>query len=80
MEVTGFWSGIVTGIVLGAIGRLLIKGRQPIGWIWTILAGVGGALVGGWAAGELGWDGFSLFLLQAVAAALLVAFVAKVTS
>lgn len=79
MEVTGFWSALITGIVIGVLGRWLLKGRQPIGFLWTILAGIGGALAGSWVAGQFGWDGFSEFILQVVSAAILVAGVGKLT-
>jgi uncharacterized membrane protein YeaQ/YmgE (transglycosylase-associated protein family) len=79
MEVTGFWSALFTGIVIGVLGRVLLRGRQAIGFLWTILAGIGGALAGSWLAGQFGWDGFSEFILQVVAAAILVAGVGKLT-
>jgi len=37
---------IVLGIVAGYIGRLLMPGRDKMGFIATILLGVGGAVVG----------------------------------
>ena len=37
----------VSGLVIGALGRLLIPGRQPIGCLLTTLVGIGGSLLGG---------------------------------
>jgi uncharacterized membrane protein YeaQ/YmgE (transglycosylase-associated protein family) len=37
---------IVLGIVAGYIGRLLMPGRDKMGFIATIVLGVGGAVVG----------------------------------
>jgi len=37
---------IVLGIVAGYIGRLLMPGRDKMGFIATILLGLGGAVVG----------------------------------
>lgn len=37
---------IVVGLIVGLIGRLLVPGRDPMGWIATILLGIGGAIVG----------------------------------
>jgi uncharacterized membrane protein YeaQ/YmgE (transglycosylase-associated protein family) len=37
---------IVLGIVAGYIGRLLMPGRDEMGFIATIVLGVGGAIVG----------------------------------
>jgi uncharacterized membrane protein YeaQ/YmgE (transglycosylase-associated protein family) len=79
MELGGFWTTLITGIVLGALGRLVLRGSQPIGWLWTILAGIGGAFVGGWLAGLFGWEGWSLFILQVIAAAILVGVVGRIT-
>jgi uncharacterized membrane protein YeaQ/YmgE (transglycosylase-associated protein family) len=46
----------VFGLVAGAIARLIHPGRDPMNWIWTMLLGVGGAVVGGWLGGQLGFD------------------------
>ncbi|WP_437204957.1 GlsB/YeaQ/YmgE family stress response membrane protein [Planctomicrobium sp. SH664] len=40
-------SWIVFGLVVGVIGRLLVPGRQPMGWVKTILLGVVGSFAGG---------------------------------
>jgi len=37
----------VTGLVIGALARLILPGRQPIGVFATILSGFVGALIGG---------------------------------
>ena len=37
---------IVLGIVAGYIGRLLMPGRDKMGFIATVVVGVGGAIVG----------------------------------
>jgi uncharacterized membrane protein YeaQ/YmgE (transglycosylase-associated protein family) len=42
------WS--LFGLVAGAIARLLIPGRQPIGILLTIVLGIVGSLVGGFIA------------------------------
>ena len=39
-------SAIVLGIIAGYAARLLVPGRQDIGFIMTVLLGIGGALVG----------------------------------
>jgi uncharacterized membrane protein YeaQ/YmgE (transglycosylase-associated protein family) len=38
---------IVFGLIVGAIGRLLVPGRQPMGWVATLLLGVVGSFIGG---------------------------------
>ncbi|MEA2461633.1 MAG: hypothetical protein QOH90_1810 [Actinomycetota bacterium] len=42
---------IIVGIVIGVLARLLLPGRDPIGFVGTILVGIVGAVVGG-----LLWD------------------------
>ncbi|HVT30590.1 MAG TPA: GlsB/YeaQ/YmgE family stress response membrane protein [Lacipirellulaceae bacterium] len=39
---------IVFGLIVGAIARLLMPGRQPMGIILTILLGIAGSFFGGW--------------------------------
>jgi uncharacterized membrane protein YeaQ/YmgE (transglycosylase-associated protein family) len=40
-------SWLLFGLVAGAIARLVVRGRQPIGCLATIAVGVVGALLGG---------------------------------
>lgn len=44
---------IVTGLIVGAVARLLVPGRQPMGIILTILAGIVGALLGHWVGANV---------------------------
>ncbi|MFG2075526.1 GlsB/YeaQ/YmgE family stress response membrane protein [Nonomuraea maritima] len=46
MTIESILGAIVIGAVIGAIGRLLLPGRQAIGWILTIVVGIVAALVG----------------------------------
>src|SRR4026208_2193388 len=48
-------SWIVFGLVIGIIAKLLMPGRDPGGFIVTILLGVAGALLGGFLGRALGW-------------------------
>jgi len=41
---TGWIGTIVVGLVVGAIARFLMPGEQKMGWILTILLGIGGSL------------------------------------
>lgn len=38
---------IVLGLVVGLVARLIVPGRQPLGWIATAALGILGAYVGG---------------------------------
>lgn len=64
---------IVTGLVIGLLGRLLAPGRQRIGILLTIGVGIVGALIGAWVGAELNATSLLVVVvLQVLAAALLV--------
>jgi len=48
---------IIFGMIVGVIAKLLMPGRDPGGFIITILLGIAGALVGGFLARLVGWYG-----------------------
>ncbi|GAA2690203.1 MULTISPECIES: GlsB/YeaQ/YmgE family stress response membrane protein [Nonomuraea] len=54
MTIASILGAIVIGAVIGAIGRLLLPGRQAIGWILTIVVGIVAALIGTALAQVLG--------------------------
>lgn len=71
------FTAILAGIVLGALGRLLVPGRQAIGWILTFTLGLLGAFIGGFLAEGLDLDvWWQVLIVQAVVAAILVFVVA----
>ncbi len=37
----------VSGLIIGALGRLVIPGPNPIGCLATMFAGIGGSMLGG---------------------------------
>jgi uncharacterized membrane protein YeaQ/YmgE (transglycosylase-associated protein family) len=45
---------IIFGAIIGVLARIVLPGRQPYGWIVTVLLGVVGALIGYWLWGLLG--------------------------
>ncbi|MGW0660914.1 GlsB/YeaQ/YmgE family stress response membrane protein [Streptodolium elevatio] len=49
----GIIAWIILGLIVGVIAKFLLPGRDPGGFIITILIGIAGALLGGWAAAEL---------------------------
>ena len=49
----GIISWIIWGLFVGAIARLLLPGRQAIGFLWTIALGIAGAIIGGFLATEV---------------------------
>lgn len=46
---------LIIGLIVGALAKLVMPGRDPGGFIITILLGVAGAFVGGWIGHALGW-------------------------
>jgi uncharacterized membrane protein YeaQ/YmgE (transglycosylase-associated protein family) len=50
----GFLGWILFGLVVGVIAKLLMPGRDPGGFIITILLGIVGAVLGGWIGRALG--------------------------
>lgn len=54
MTVTGIISAIIVGLIIGALGRLVLPGRQAIPIWLTILIGIVAALIGTLIANALG--------------------------
>lgn len=63
---------VLTGLVVGALGRLAIPGPNPMSIGMTILVGVGGALLGGLVGRLLFGENGGGLLLAVAAAALIV--------
>lgn len=53
----GILSWILFGLVIGIIAKLLMPGRDPGGFIVTILLGIAGALLGGFIGRTMGFYG-----------------------
>ena len=66
---------IIVGLIVGALARLILPGKDPMGWIATIVLGIAGSFLGGFI-GSLIWKpasgsyfhpgGFFLSLLGAI--------------
>lgn len=54
----------VFGLVVGALARLLVPGRQPIGLVGTIALGIGGSFLGGFVANLI--QGYPILALHTV--------------
>ena len=63
---------IIFGLLVGAVAKLLMPGRDPGGIIVTMALGIAGALLGGFLGRALGWyseqdaAGFLMSLVGAV--------------
>jgi uncharacterized membrane protein YeaQ/YmgE (transglycosylase-associated protein family) len=53
----GILSWVLFGLVVGIIAKLLTPGRDPGGFIVTILLGIAGALLGGFIGRAMGFYG-----------------------
>jgi len=68
----GVLGWILFGLIVGAIAKLVMPGRDPGGIIITMALGIAGALIGGFLGRSLGWygpnesAGFLMSLLGAV--------------
>jgi uncharacterized membrane protein YeaQ/YmgE (transglycosylase-associated protein family) len=72
---------ILVGLIIGAIAKLLMPGRDPGGCIITILLGIAGAFVGTWIgrifAGENYIAGWIMSVIGAMILLLLYRFIFK---
>jgi uncharacterized membrane protein YeaQ/YmgE (transglycosylase-associated protein family) len=53
----GILAWILFGLVVGIIAKLLMPGRDPGGFIITILLGIAGAVLGGFVGRAMGFYG-----------------------
>lgn len=54
MEITGIFTAIIVGLIIGALGRLVLPGKQQISIWLTLLIGIVAAFVGTFIAALLG--------------------------
>lgn len=75
----GILSWIIMGLIVGALAKFIMPGRDPGGLIVTILIGIAGAFVGGIISSSLGLGtvtGFNLgSIVIATGGAILLLFV-----
>jgi uncharacterized membrane protein YeaQ/YmgE (transglycosylase-associated protein family) len=65
---------IIVGLIVGALGRLLHPGRDPMGWILTLVLGVVSLIV----AGLIFSNGVLQFVVGIIIAAVLLAIWSRV--
>jgi len=76
---------IVVGLIIGALARLIMPGKQNIGVIMTIVLGILGSFIGTWVTYKLGYTnangGFEIipFLVGIVVAVILIAVYLGIT-
>ncbi|MGK9165368.1 GlsB/YeaQ/YmgE family stress response membrane protein [Inquilinus limosus] len=70
----GIIGTIVIGFIVGLVAKFLMPGRDPGGFIITILLGIAGSVVGGWLGLQFGIvpeTGFGRFVLGVIGAIVL---------
>jgi len=76
-------SWIVVGLIAGALARLIMPGRDPMGIIATIVLGIVGSLVGGLVSMAIWRNNTSVFqgsgLLLSILGAILVLWIYRMT-
>jgi len=65
---------IIVGLIVGALGRALHPGKDPMGWILTLVLGVGSLII----AGLIFSNGVLDFIVGIVIAAVLLAIWSRV--
>jgi uncharacterized membrane protein YeaQ/YmgE (transglycosylase-associated protein family) len=63
---------LVSGLIVGGLGRLAVPGRDPMPLWLTILIGIAGSIVGGIVAISIGFGAGGVFILSVLAATLIV--------
>ena len=53
----GILGWILFGLIVGALAKLVMPGKDPGGIIVTMLIGIAGAVLGGFLGRSLGWYG-----------------------
>lgn len=76
---------LLFGLIAGAIAKWIHPGKDPGGWIGSIIVGILGAMLGGWIGRLLGLGsvtGFNVgsFLLAVVGSIILLALYRKLTN
>lgn len=71
----GIIAWIVFGLIAGAIAKLLMPGRDPGGFIVTIIIGIVGAVVGGFIGQAIGLGGVEGFDIRSFIVAILGAII-----
>lgn len=70
------WWALI-GAVIGALARLILPGQRPIGFLATVLAGIGGSMLGGVIANALDVGTVLQFIIAVLVAAVLVVVIGR---
>jgi uncharacterized membrane protein YeaQ/YmgE (transglycosylase-associated protein family) len=76
MTITGIISAIIVGLIIGALGRLVVPGKQAIPIWLTIIIGIIASFIGGYIALAFGYRNANggipwiVIILQVIVAAI----------
>jgi uncharacterized membrane protein YeaQ/YmgE (transglycosylase-associated protein family) len=71
---------LIVGLVVGALAKLFMPGKDPGGFIVTILIGIAGSFVAGFLGKAVGWyqPGQTPGLIASIAGAMILLFLYRV--
>ena len=75
MNGMGFFTWVLLGLLVGAIAKFIVPGKDPGGLVVTTLIGVLGAVIGGAIGTRLGWGTVTGFDVRSIAVAVVGAIV-----
>lgn len=77
----GLVTMLIVGLIVGAIAKAIMPGRDPGGWLITILIGIAGAIVAGFLGRAVGWysPGQGAGILASIVGAMLLLWVYRKT-
>jgi uncharacterized membrane protein YeaQ/YmgE (transglycosylase-associated protein family) len=69
------WTALI-GLVIGAVAKLLMPGKDPGGWIITMLLGLAGSFIASYLGRMIGWyrEGQEAGFIMSVVGAILLLF------
>jgi uncharacterized membrane protein YeaQ/YmgE (transglycosylase-associated protein family) len=69
------WTALI-GLIVGAVAKLFMPGKDPGGWIITMLLGLAGSFIAGYLGRMVGWyqEGQSAGFIMSVLGAILLLF------
>ena len=73
---------LIIGLIAGAVAKFLMPGKDPGGFIITIILGIAGAFVGTWIGQTVGWyqPGAQAGFIASVVGAMLLLFLYRMFS
>lgn len=73
------WTALI-GLIIGAVAKLIMPGKDPGGWIVTMLLGLAGSFVASYLGRLLGWykEGQSAGFIMSVLGAILLLYLYRV--